>query len=166
MHERLKLPGLEEPPYLGGEDLVVVVDPGDQTGWLVARMLPNELRVSAIGTGTPEVSLRIVRELAPRTAHMVVEEPAGRGTPHVMALFGRFLEAVHAYAQRGGLDLYIVRPTQWKQYPLRKRQEAERLLTANSGALAVPSTRHERDALGILAWWYLNGGKEDVHGGL
>jgi hypothetical protein len=150
---------LYEPPWQGHQDLVISLDPGDQTGWCMARILPNELRVLAMGTGTPSVSLQILRDASPRVAVLIVEEPARVGTAETMVLFGRFLEVVALHQEAGHLTVKVVRPTEWKQYPKRIRQTAEELLTRNSGELAH-ATRHERDALAIMAWWYIREGKE------
>lgn len=158
----LEIPGLYEPPWEGETDLVVSLDPGNQTGWCMARLLPNELRVLAMGTGVPDIALKIIRDVSPRVAVLLVEEPARRGTPETMVLFGRFLEAVARYATLGALQVKIVRPTQWKQYPLKARRLAQEQITRNSGALAH-ATRHERDALGIMAWWYATEGKEKIN---
>lgn len=156
------VPGLNSPEWEGAIDLVLSIDPGNSTGWCLARILPNELRVIATGTGDAGATLGVARGLGARVAHLIMEEPASAGTPSVQRLFGMFLEAVHQYAMKHTLELHIVRPAQWKQYPLKPRKEAEHLLTRNSGDLGLPSTKHERDALGMLAWWYLTAGKELV----
>ena len=71
---------------------------------------------------------------------------------------------VAGYAARGLIVVRVVRPTQWKQYPLKRRRLAQEELTRNSGELAH-ATRHERDALGIMAWWYATEGKEALNNG-
>lgn len=147
--------GLFEPGF--GKRFILCLDPGERTGWALANWENGDLSVTALGTLPANEALEICRRLNGVIHHLIIEQPAPRGTPALMAFVGAIVEAFRPSAGEGFLELYIIPPGVWKQYPKRKIDETVTALLLQKNVLNTP---HVRDAVGLLAWWWITTGRE------
>ena len=145
-----------------GKVYVLSVDPGLTSGWALGKYEAGRFAVSALGTLPAENFLEVCRKLAYVIHHLIIEEPAARGTPGLHTYVGQILEAFHPSAKAGKLELYKVPPGVWKQYPKKKVADATTELLGVQGVLNTP---HVRDAMGLLAWWWITTGREVLSDG-
>jgi hypothetical protein len=145
------------------------VDPGERTGWALAcspgRGAEGEhqkLGLLAVGTSSAEQFAQTAINLRGQVDHLVMELAPGRAGPSGRNLATYTGHLIGMIGSGGPLfpntELYMVGPGQWKQYPARKLDEVKAWLSVEERF--TPDTQHSKDALGILAWWWLTTGKE------
>jgi hypothetical protein len=144
-------------------DYVIAIDPGEANGWALAQVPwtgeidgePNvhrPLSVVANGTAEEKMILRSLMNIRHRLRFVVIEEPPVRGSVWMQQLVGRMLEVLRPALDSGKMELCLIGPSQWKQYPPRKIAEAKDWLCRGD---CKADSRHAQDALGMLAYWWI-----------
>lgn len=152
--------GVRSVEYDPFKKYVLSVDPGESTGWTLAKYPGNSgepISLSAMGTTDEGATLSSFRALSSIISHLIIETPAARGSASLHIFVGRIIEVFWQRAQLQALELYMVSPGVWKQYPKGKiREQAGKI----AGDPRLTASIHERDSLGMLSWWYLTTGKD------
>ena len=140
---------LMAPPPVGTR-LVLSIDPGDTCGYVLAVLPENTeaVGVAEISSCSPDKMLQRIEELQPLLSQVLIERPPRAGGEDMLLLVGQILHAIRPQLADNRPNVVLVYPSVWKVYPaiVRKRVTDAMIMTQ-------PKNVHERDAVGILAWW-------------